>query len=83
MDLVYRGWVGGRLGVEADGKLKAGYIICWSHCVYIEIHQQPQFTCQTNMVTDSSLTPSVALLVCPNSTVLSIVGCHEFIGSQN
>ena len=33
-----------------------------SHCVFIEMHRQPQFTCQTGTVTDSNLTPSVALL---------------------
>ena len=34
-----------------------------SHCVSIEVHKQPQFTClaMADMVTDSSLTPSVAL----------------------
>ena len=31
-----------------------------SHCVFIEVHIQSQFTCQA--VADSSLTPSVALL---------------------
>ena len=34
------------------------------------------------MVTDSSLTPSVALLVHPSRTVHSIVDCHEFTWSQ-
>ena len=33
-----------------------------SHCVSIEEHKQPQFICQADTVTSSSLTPSVALL---------------------
>ena len=53
-----------------------------SRCVFIEVHKQPQFTCQITMVTDSSLTPSVALLVHPRSTVYFIVDFHEFTGSQ-
>ena len=31
-------------------------------------------------LTGSSLTPSVALLVCPSDTAHSIVDCHEFTG---
>ena len=53
-----------------------------SHCVFIEVHKQPQFTCKADMVADSSLIASVALLVYPSGTVLSIVDCHEFRGSQ-
>ena len=53
-----------------------------SHCVFIEVHRQPQFTCQAGMVADSSLTPSVALLVCPKGTTHFIVDCHGFTGSQ-
>ena len=34
------------------------------------------------MVADSSLTPSVALLVRPRGTTHSIVDCREFTGSQ-
>ena len=53
-----------------------------SHCVFIEVHRQPQFTFQAGKVADSSLTPSVALLVRPRGTTHSIVDCHEFTGSQ-
>ena len=53
-----------------------------SCCVFIEVHRQPQFTCQASTVADSSLTPNVALLVCPRGTTHSIVDCHEFTGSQ-
>ena len=35
------------------------------------------------MSADSSLTPSVALLVCPRGTIHSIVDCHEFTGSHD
>ena len=53
-----------------------------SHCVFIKVHRQPQFTCQADTVADSSLTAGVALLVCPRGTTHSIVDCHEFTGSQ-
>ena len=33
-------------------------------------------------VTGSSLTLSVALLVCPSGTAHSIVDCHEFTGPE-
>ena len=33
--------------------------------MFIEVHRQPQFTCQTGTVADGSLIPSVALLVRP------------------
>ena len=40
-------------------------------------------SCQANVVTDSSLTPSVSSLIsAPHGTVHSIVDCHEFTGSQ-
>ena len=32
------------------------------------MHKQPQFTCQADMVANSSLTSSVALLACPSGT---------------
>ena len=51
-----------------------------SHCVFIEVHKQPQFTCQANTVAGSSLTPSVALLVVPSGSAHSIVNCYEFTG---
>ena len=53
-----------------------------SHCVSIEVHKQPQFTCQADTVIGNSLTPSVALLVHPSGTAHSIVDCQEFTGSQ-
>ena len=51
-----------------------------SHCVFIEVHRQPQFICQAGMVADGSLIPSVALLVRPRGTTHSIEDCHEFTG---
>ena len=53
-----------------------------SHCVFIEVHGQPQFTCQAGTVADGSLISSVALLVRPRGTTHSIEDCHEFKGSQ-
>ena len=53
-----------------------------SHCVFIEVHRHPQFTCQAGTVADGSLIPSVALLMRPRGTTHSIVDCHEFTGSQ-
>ena len=50
--------------------------------VFIEEHQQPQFTCQADTLAGSSLTPSVALLAHPSGIAHSIVDCHEFNGSQ-
>ena len=81
------GWQGG--GVECMGGewgVAGGFFHTFkqksSHCVFIEVHRQPQFTCQAGMVTDGSLVPSVALLVCPRSTTHSIEDCHEFTWSQ-
>ena len=54
-----------------------------SHCVFIEVHKQPQFTCLANTVADSSSTPSVALLVCLSGAVHSIVDCPEFTTAQS
>ena len=81
MDSVYRGacGVGGRGRWEAEGhtfEQKSSY------CVFTKVHRQPQFICQASTVADSSLTPSVALLVRPRGTTYSIVDCHEFTGSQ-
>ena len=50
--------------------------------MFIEVHKQPQFTCQVDTVAGSSLTPSVALLVYPSGTAHSIVDCHEFTESK-
>ena len=72
-------WVG---GWGAKGGLFRTFEQKSSHGVLIEVHRQPQLTCQAGTVTDSSLTASVALLVRPRGTTLSIVDCHEFTGSQ-
>ena len=48
-----------------------------SYYVFIDEHKQPQLTCQADTITDSSLTPSVALLVYPSGTVRPIVDCHH------
>ena len=53
-----------------------------SPCVLIKVHKQPQFTCQADTVADTSLTPSLILIVHPSGAVHSIVDCHEFTGSQ-
>ena len=75
------GGVGDGGGWGAKGRFFHTFEHKSSHCVFIEVHRQPQFTCQADVVTDSSLTPSVALLVCPRGTTHSIVNCHEFTGS--
>ena len=81
MDSVY-GWWGGQWGGRrAEGGFFHAFEQKSSHCVFIEVHKQLQFTCQVDMVTDSSLIPSVALLVFPSGTAHSIVECHEFTGS--
>ena len=76
------GGVGGGDGWGAEGGFFHTFEQKSSHCVFIEMHRQPQFTCQAGMVADSSLTPSVALLVRPRGITHSIVDCHEFTGSQ-
>ena len=76
------GGVGGGCGWRTVGGFFCTFEQKSSHCVFIEVHRQPQFTCQAGMVTDSSLKPSVALLVHPRGTIHSIVDCHEFTGSQ-
>ena len=53
---------------------RKGTIVCSLKCT----SNHMQCTCQAGTVTDSSLTPSVALFVCPSGTVHSIVDCHEF-----
>ena len=89
MDSVYRGWgewEGGWVGGGGGRGAKGGYLNTFdqksSNCVFSEVHKQPQFICQADTVTGSSLTPSVALLVCPSGSAHSIVDCHEFTGSQ-
>ena len=74
MDSVYRGWPeGGVWGGNGGGwGAESGFFhtFDWksSHCVSTEVHKHPQFTCQADTVTGSSLTPSVALLVHPSGT---------------
>ena len=90
MDSVYRGWggwlwLGWGMGwvVGAAGEPKAGSFIHLNRKAAIVCSLKSiNSTCQADTVTDSSLTPSVALLVHPSGTVHSIVGCHEFTGSQ-
>ena len=85
LDSVYRGWgdgVGGGGGWGAVGRLFHTFEQKSSHCVFIEVHRHPQFTCQAGTVADGSLIPSVALLVHPRGTTHSIVDCHEFTGPQ-
>ena len=57
-----KGWVG-------IGAPKASYTIHWNRkaaiVVLIEGQKGAQCTCQAETVVGSSLTPSVALLVCP------------------
>ena len=82
MDLVYRGGllVGGGLGGwGAEGGFFHTFEQKRSHCVFIEVHRQPH---STGTVANSSLTPSLALLVHLRGTRHSIVDCHEFTGSQ-
>ena len=90
MDSLYRrGWVGeewvGGRGVGGWGAV-GGFFHTFeqksSHCMFIEEHRQPQFIYQAGTVADSSLTPSVASLVCPRGTTHSTMDCHEFTGSQ-
>ena len=83
LDSVYRGWLGGGWGGRgAVGGFLHTFEQKSSHCVFIEVHGQPQFTCQASTVADGSLIPSVALLVRPRGTTHSIEDCHEFTGSQ-
>ena len=71
------GWV-----LEVGGKPKAGYTIHWNRegaIMHSVKHRNSHSvaTCQVAIV-GSSLTPHVALLVCPNSTRYPTVDCHEF-----
>ena len=80
------GWVLGAGGRWGQMGAEDGFFhtFDWksSHYVSIEVHKQPQFTCQADTLTGSSLTPSVALLVRPSGTAHSLVDCHKFTGSQ-
>ena len=84
MNSVYRRWVG-RRGLGGWG-VEGGFFHTFeqksSHCVFIEVHRQPQFTCQAGTVAGSSLTPSAALLVHLRGTTHSTVDYYEFTGSQ-
>ena len=86
MDSVYRGGQGGGVGGGgrwgAEGLFFHTFDLKSSHCVTVEVHKQPQFTCQADTVTGSSLTPSLALLVHPCGTIHSKVDCNEFTGSR-
>ena len=67
-------WVGGgEVGSEGgwgdEGGLLQTLVQKSSHCVFIEVHRQQQFTCQAATVADSSFTPSLALLVRPRGTI--------------
>ena len=73
---------GGWGGWGAEGRFFHTFEHKSSHCVFLDVHKQPVFTCQADTVADSSLTPSVALLVHPSGIVPSIVDCHEVTGSQ-
>ena len=77
------GGVGGGGGWGAVGGLLHTFEQKSSHCVFIEVHRHPQFTCQAGAVADGSLIPSVALLVRPRGTTHSIVDCHELQGHRN
>ena len=74
--------MGGGGGWGAVGGLFHTFEQKSSHCVFIEVHRHPQFTCQAGTVAGGSLIPSVALLVHPRGTTHSIVDYHEFTGSQ-
>ena len=69
-------------GWEAEGGFFHTFGQKSSQCVFIEVHRQPQFTCQAGMVAESCLTPSMALLMHPRGTTHFIVDCYEFTGSQ-
>ena len=86
MDSIYRGWasektMGWKMGSQRE--VLPTLEQKRSHSVLIEEHKQPQFTCQADTIANSSLTPSVALLVHPSGTVHSIVNHHAFKGSWN
>ena len=80
------GWEGGGMGGGGRWGAKGGFFHTFeqktNHCVFVEVHRQPQFTCHAGTVADSSLTSSVALFVCLRGIAHSIVDCHEFTGSQ-
>ena len=80
-ELIYEckedGCMGSRRWVIPDIRTESRYL------VFIEVHKNPQFTCQTLTVADSSLIPTVALLVHLRSTTCSIVDCHELQGHKN
>ena len=82
---VYRGLAGRRGWGGSQGWFFHTFEQKSNHCVFIGVHRQPQFTCQAYMVADSSLTPSVALLVHGvrlSGTTHSIVDHHELTRSQ-
>ena len=85
MDLVYKGGqVGGHGGGGWEAKSGLNHPLTQrkSRCVFTRVQKQPQCTCQAKTVVGSSLTPHVALLVCPGGTMYSPVDHHEFTGSE-
>ena len=66
------GGVSGGGGLGAVGGLFHTFEQKSSHCVFIEVHRHPQFTCQAGTVADGSLIPNVAVLVHPRGTTRSI-----------
>ena len=73
--------------MSVDGEPKAGSSIHWNRkavIVLIGVHKQPRFPCNcyADTITDSSLTPSVSLLVRPSGTIHSTVDSHELTELQ-
>ena len=81
MDSVYKRCVSG-------GELKVGYTIHWKAAIVclLKYRKGPVYLSGRygSSVVDSTLTPSVALLVFvhPSGSVYSIVNCHGFTRSQ-
>ena len=64
------------------GELKAGYTMHWNGkaaivCSLKYIQKRTQCTYQVKMVVGNSVTPHVALLLCPSGTVHPIVNRHR------
>ncbi len=47
-----------------------------SHCVFSKTQKQPQCTCQAQTVVGDILRPTVALLVCPSSTIRNVMDLY-------
>ena len=74
--------VGGREGDGVGGKPKAPLAVRKSRCVLSKAQKQSQCTCRDKTVVGNSLTPLVALLVCPSGTIHPEVDRHEFTWSD-